>query len=76
MTMPKTSAEIQNLLEEMAETIREELADKDPLLVGIHTGGVWVAKALQNILGEDFFDAPLGTLNIAYYWHAPPSVSI
>lgn len=54
MTMPKTSAEIQSLLEEMAETIREELADKDPLLVGIHTGGVWVAKALQNILGEDF----------------------
>ncbi|AUZ83265.1 bifunctional pyr operon transcriptional regulator/uracil phosphoribosyltransferase PyrR [Methylophaga nitratireducenticrescens] len=67
MTMPKTSAEIQSLLEEMAETIREELADKDPLLVGIHTGGVWVAKALQNILGEGFFDAPLGTLNIAYY---------
>lgn len=67
MTMPKTTAEIQNLLEEMAETIRDELADKDPLLVGIHTGGVWVAKALQSILGEDFFDAPLGTLNIAYY---------
>ena len=67
MTMPQTTAEIQSLLEEMAESIRDDLADKDPLLIGIHTGGVWVAKALQNILGEDFFDAPLGTLNIAYY---------
>lgn len=67
MTMLKTTAEIQSLLEEMAETIREEFANKDPLLIGIHTGGAWVAKALHNILGEDFFDAPLGTLNIAYY---------
>lgn len=60
MTMPTTTAEIQNLLEQMAETIRDELADKDPLLVGIHTGGVWVAKALQNILGEDFLMRPWG----------------
>lgn len=50
-----TTTDIQHLLEEMAATIREQLADKDPLLIGIHTGGVWIAKALQKILGDDFF---------------------
>lgn len=62
-----TTTDIQHLLEEMATTIREQLADKVPLLIGIHTGGVWVAKALQKTLGDDFFDGPLGTLSIAYY---------
>ena len=67
MTTPSTSAEIDSLLHKMAEEIRLRLGDKQPLLVGIHTGGVWVAEALSDILGADFFDAPLGTLNIAYY---------
>lgn len=67
MTIALTQTQVQNLLNDMAADIREKLADKQPLLVGIHTGGVWVAKALQDILGDDFFDAPLGTLNIAYY---------
>lgn len=67
MTMPSTDAELQTLLENMANKLREQFAGKKPLLVGIHTGGVWVARALQKLLGEEFFDAPLGTLNIAYY---------
>ncbi len=67
MTMPSTHAELQTLLENMANMLREQFSDKKPLLVGIHTGGVWVARALLEILGEDFFAAPLGTLNIAYY---------
>lgn len=67
MTMPSTHAELQTLLENMANTLREQFAGKKPLLVGIHTGGVWVAQALQKLLDDDFFDAPLGTLNIAYY---------
>lgn len=67
MTMPHTEAEIQVLLVTMAEALRNQFQDKKPLLIGIHTGGVWVAKALLNLLGDDFFDAPLGTLNIAYY---------
>lgn len=67
MTMPSSQAELQTLLDNMAGTLREQFADKKPLLVGIHTGGVWVAQALQALLGEDFFAAPLGTLNIAYY---------
>ncbi len=67
MTIPSTPADIQPLLETMADNIRQQLGDKQPLLIGIHTGGVWIAKELANILGEDFFDAPLGSLNIAYY---------
>jgi pyrimidine operon attenuation protein / uracil phosphoribosyltransferase len=67
MTIPSTPADIHPLLETMADDIRQQLGDKQPLLIGIHTGGVWVAKELANILGEDFFNAPLGSLNIAYY---------
>lgn len=62
-----TSTEIVTLLQAMAEDIRQTLGDKKPLLVGIHTGGLWVAKELATLLEADFFDAPMGTLNIAYY---------
>ena len=67
MTIPSTPADIHSLLEAMADDIRQQLGDKQPLLIGIHTGGVWIAQELANILGGDFFDAPLGSLNIAYY---------
>lgn len=36
----------------------------DPLIVGIHTGGVWVADALHRALG---CTEPLGRLNITFY---------
>lgn len=67
MSIALSESQVQALLEKMAADIRNKLGDKKPLLVGIHTGGVWVAKALLEVLGEDFFDGPLGTLNIAYY---------
>lgn len=67
MTIPATNTDIQGLLTTMADEIRQILDGKKPLLIGIHTGGVWVAQQLAEILGADFFDAPLGTLNIAYY---------
>jgi pyrimidine operon attenuation protein/uracil phosphoribosyltransferase len=67
MTTALSQTQIDTLLQNMAADIRDRLGDSKPLLIGIHTGGVWVAKALQELLGADFFDAPLGTLNIAYY---------
>jgi pyrimidine operon attenuation protein/uracil phosphoribosyltransferase len=67
MSTAFSQSQVQDLLDTMAAEIRERLGDRQPLLIGIHTGGVWVAKALQERLGPDFFDAPLGTLNIAYY---------
>jgi len=67
MTFLSSNIELETLLKEMAADIRQQLEDKKLLLIGIHTGGVWVAQALAELLGEDFFDEPLGTLNIAYY---------
>ena len=67
MTTPIEHIDIEQTLKTMADDIRISLGGKQPLLIGIHSGGVWIAKALAEILGSDFFDASLGTLNIAYY---------
>lgn len=67
MTTPIEHIDIEQTLKTMADDIRISLGGKQPLLIGIHSGGVWIAKALAEILSSDFFDASLGTLNIAYY---------
>ncbi|HRD65886.1 MAG TPA: bifunctional pyr operon transcriptional regulator/uracil phosphoribosyltransferase PyrR [Candidatus Competibacter sp.] len=51
----------------MAVQLRELLARRgiaDPALVGIHTGGVWVAERLRQRLG---LATPLGQLDISFY---------
>ena len=67
MTTVITDINIQQTLESMAAEIRQTLAGKQPLLIGIHSGGVWVAEELAKILSSEFFDGDLGVLNIAYY---------
>lgn len=55
------------LLKDIADALRELLAARgitDPCMIGIHTGGVWVAEALHKALG---LQQPLGTLNISFY---------
>ncbi|MFO7604140.1 MAG: bifunctional pyr operon transcriptional regulator/uracil phosphoribosyltransferase PyrR [Gammaproteobacteria bacterium] len=55
------------LLADMASRLRSLLDTKhitDPAMIGIHTGGVWVAEALHQALG---LEQPLGTLNITFY---------
>ncbi|MBI3570179.1 MAG: bifunctional pyr operon transcriptional regulator/uracil phosphoribosyltransferase PyrR [Gammaproteobacteria bacterium] len=47
----------------MAEQLRPALKS-DPLMVGIHTGGVWVAERLHRMLD---LQEPLGTLDISFY---------
>lgn len=47
----------------MAEGLRVFSARK-PVMIGIHTGGVWVAQRLQKLLG---FGEPLGGLDISFY---------
>jgi pyrimidine operon attenuation protein / uracil phosphoribosyltransferase len=37
---------------------------KDPAMVGIHTGGVWIAERLHRKLG---LQMPLGSLDISFY---------
>jgi len=55
------------LIETMASQLRELLAERgitEPMLVGIHTGGVWIAERLRQLLG---IAAPLGQLDISFY---------
>jgi len=62
-----TTDSVQPLIHAMAEKIRRELQHRDltnPAMVGIHTGGVWIAKRLHELLQ---IEAPLGTLDISFY---------
>lgn len=55
------------LLEQLAEQLQTLLNNRvinQPLMVGIHTGGVWVAKSLHNKLN---LSEPLATLDISFY---------
>lgn len=55
------------LIEVMAGQLRDLLSRRaitDPALVGIHTGGVWVAERLRQRLG---IATPLGQLDISFY---------
>ena len=58
---------ILDLIAGMARQLRNTLAlagVSDPCMVGIHTGGVWVAERLHDLLG---LSEPLGTLDISFY---------
>lgn len=60
------------LLAQMAEKLKTLLSNKaidNPLMVGIHTGGVWVATKLHHQLNSSasIFSEPLATLDISFY---------
>ncbi len=55
------------LLDDMAEALERLLEARgidNPAMVGIHTGGVWIADELHRRLG---LEEPLGTLDISFY---------
>ncbi|WP_394754762.1 bifunctional pyr operon transcriptional regulator/uracil phosphoribosyltransferase PyrR [Crenothrix sp.] len=52
-----------NLETNLAKTIITRQLD-NPLMIGIHSGGVWVAKTMHQRLG---IQEPLGLLDIAFY---------
>ncbi len=59
--------QIAALLEKMATELQHylrEMGIRRPLMIGIHTGGAWVAKRLHRMMG---LEEPLGTLNISFY---------
>ena len=65
--MTDTEIQAQDLIEKMAEDLKQflEKADiKQYCIVGIRTGGVWVARELNKLLGDE---APVGELNISFY---------
>jgi pyrimidine operon attenuation protein/uracil phosphoribosyltransferase len=58
---------VKQLLDDMSTDLRSLLSSRNidnPVMIGIHTGGVWVAEALHNMLN---IKEPLGTLNITFY---------
>jgi pyrimidine operon attenuation protein/uracil phosphoribosyltransferase len=55
--------DVASLLARLAEEIRPTLTP-DTALVGIHTGGAWVAQELHRMLRPVL---PLGTLDISFY---------
>ncbi len=55
------------LLEKLADDLKHLLVEReidDPLMVGIHTGGAWIANTLHTKLG---ISQPLATLDISFY---------
>lgn len=58
---------IVDLIDGMAEMLRKQIADRNldaPAIVGIHTGGAWIAQRLNGLLG---LDEPAGLLDISFY---------
>lgn len=56
-----------DLIPQMADQLTRHLERKgisEPCLVGIRTGGVWVAQALLDALQNEW---PLGTLDVSFY---------
>ncbi|MCG8534181.1 MAG: bifunctional pyr operon transcriptional regulator/uracil phosphoribosyltransferase PyrR [Pseudomonadales bacterium] len=63
MTMP----EVTPLLEKIGQDIRNNILGNlasEPAMVGIHTGGAWLAKELHASLG---LKQPLGMMDISFY---------
>ena len=61
--MHKLTDDIDTCLKDMADQLGK-ISHKDPLMIGIQTGGVWIAERLHNLLK---LKSPLGQLNIAFY---------
>ncbi|VAW79612.1 Pyrimidine operon regulatory protein PyrR [hydrothermal vent metagenome] len=51
------------MAEELAELIKTDKLT-NPVLIGIHTGGAWIAERLHSLLA---LSEPLGTLDISFY---------
>jgi pyrimidine operon attenuation protein/uracil phosphoribosyltransferase len=61
--LPEVGPLLQRMGKELCASL-ERNQRTDPAVVGIHTGGAWVAQRLRD---EFLPDAPLGSLDIAFY---------
>ena len=65
--MTNQQDDINKLIDQMANELREKFVDtsvNDAVMVGIHTGGVWVAERLHALLN---IQQPLAQLDISFY---------
>jgi len=61
--MNQSTHDIERWLSAIADQLGK-IISKEPLMIGIQTGGVWIAERLHNKLQ---LAEPLGQLNIAFY---------
>lgn len=65
--MPTTTLDIHVLMDNLEAAIRQQIVDRklnNPLLIGIHSGGAWIAQHIHQRLG---IDEPLALLDISFY---------
>jgi pyrimidine operon attenuation protein/uracil phosphoribosyltransferase len=65
--MPTNNLNIANLLEQLETAIRQQIEHRqlhNPVLIGIHSGGAWIAEQIHQRLG---IQEPLGLLDITFY---------
>ncbi len=53
----------EQLAQELAQRLKPFITDRSAL-VGIHTGGVWLAEKIHALLGRGM---PMGTLDVSFY---------
>lgn len=54
---------IEQIADKLAGLVEQQKIEK-PIMIGIHTGGVWIARELHRRLN---IDEPLGELDISFY---------
>lgn len=65
--MPISTLNIAELLDNLESDIRQQITARvltNPLLIGIHSGGAWIAERIHQRLG---INDPLGLLDITFY---------
>jgi len=65
--MPIATLHINELLDTLEANIRQQIAARNirqPLLIGIHSGGAWIAEHMHQRLG---ITEPLGLMDITFY---------
>lgn len=56
---------VESLVAQIADALRTHTnKQRDPAMIGIRSGGVWIAERLHRLLE---LESPLGTLNINFY---------
>ena len=61
--MQQQTIDVNATLAYMVDELRP-LLERNPIMIGVHTGGVWIAEQLHRALG---LGEPLGTLDISFY---------
>ena len=65
--MKYSKEQTQELLQKIENSLRDHLLKNkisDPIIIGVHTGGAWIAEWLQKKMG---YDGKSASLNINFY---------